>query len=75
VIVLYLPATQTVHVPPLEPVNPRLQVQLASALQPLHEAPELAGQAIQVVATVAPAVVEYVPAPQLVHVAEPVVVL
>jgi hypothetical protein len=37
----------------------------------MHEAPELAGHATQVSAAVAPTVVEYVPAPQLVHAAEP----
>jgi hypothetical protein len=72
---LYFPATQAVQVPPLGPVNPLLQVQLASALQPLHEPPVLAGHARQVVATVAPSVVEYVPATQFVHATEPVVVL
>ncbi len=72
---LYVPATQAVHGPPFGPVNPRLQVQLVSALQPLHDAPELAGHTRQVVATVAPTVVEYVTALQLVHAAEPVVVL
>ncbi len=75
VAILYLPTAQAVHVPLLGPVNPTLQVQLASALQPLHEAPALAGHARQVVATVAPVVVEYVPAPQSVHAAEPVALL
>jgi hypothetical protein len=56
-----------VQTPPLGPVKPVLQVQLASALQTLHEAPELAGHARQVVATVAATVVENLPAPQLVQ--------
>ncbi len=75
VVVLYVPAAQAVHTPPFGPVYPTLQVQLASASQPLHEAPELSGHARQVVATVAPAVVENVPAAQMVHATVPVVVL
>jgi hypothetical protein len=75
VTLLYFPATQLLHTPPFGPVNPRLQVQLASALQPLHEAPELAGHATQVAADVAPTVAEYLPVPQLVHAAELVVSL
>ncbi len=71
VAILYLPTTHAVHTPPSGPVNPRLQVQLTSALQPLHEAPELSGQATQVAAFVAAGVAEYVPAPQLVHATEP----
>jgi hypothetical protein len=75
VLILYLPTAHAEQTPPLGPVKPMLQVQLASALQPPHEAPELAGHARQVVATVAPNVVEYVPTPQLVHAAEPVALL
>ena len=66
---------QAVQVPPFGPVNPTLQVQLTNALHPLHEAPELTGHAVQVVATVAPTVVKYVPDPQLVHATLPVAVL
>ena len=51
-----------------------LHVQAARAELAVGEL-ELVGQARQVVATVAPTVVEYVPTPQLVHVTEPVVVL
>jgi hypothetical protein len=57
VIVLYLPATQTVHVPPFGPVKPRLHVQAARAELAVGEL-ELVGQARQVVATVALTVVE-----------------
>ena len=44
---LYFPLAQVEQVPPLGPVYPRLQVQLAAAVHPLHEAPEFAGQAVQ----------------------------
>ena len=50
-----------------------LQVQLASALHPLHEEPELAGHERQVVLAVAATVVEYVPAPHTTQVAAAVV--
>jgi hypothetical protein len=67
---LYLPVTQAVHVPPLGPVNPTLQVQLASAVLPAGEL-TLAGQARQVVADVAFTVCEKVLAEQAVHSTEP----
>jgi hypothetical protein len=69
--ILYVPAPQAVHAAPLRPVKPLLQVQLASALQPLHEAPELAGHAVHAAEPVA---ILYFPAPQAVHAAplEPV---
>lgn len=66
---------QAVHGPPFGPVNPTLQAQLVDDLHALHEAPELTGHAVQVVATVAPTAAEYVPAPQSVHATLPVVVL
>jgi hypothetical protein len=50
-----------------------LQVQLASALHPLHEEPELAGHERQVVLAVAATVVECVPAPHTTQVAAAVV--
>ena len=59
---------------PPDNANPTLQVQLAATVLPAGEL-EFAGHARQVAADVAPAVVEYVPAPQLVHATEPVVVL
>ena len=64
VVDLKVPTTQAVHVPPLDPVKPVLQVQAASAELGLGEL-ELVGHATQVVATVAPTVVEYFAAPQL----------
>jgi hypothetical protein len=54
--------------------NPTLQVQLVDVVLPAGEL-EFAGHARQVAADVAAAVGEYVPAPQLVHATEPVVVL
>ena len=73
VAILYFPATHATHGPPLGPVNPTLHVQLVDTVQPLHEAPELAGQAAH--ATVRPVVLEKVPAVQAVHAALPVVSL
>jgi hypothetical protein len=55
----------------LENAKPALHAQLETAVLPSGEF-ELAGHATQVAADVAPTVVEYVPAPQLVHAAEPV---
>jgi hypothetical protein len=72
--VLYFPATHAVHVPPLGPVNPRLQRQLASAVDPTG-ACAFAGQLWQVPTAVEPVAVEYVLAPQSVHAPEPVAVL
>jgi hypothetical protein len=59
----------------LGPVKPKLQVQLMIVVQALHEAPESAGHASHVVATVAPNVDEYFPAAQLVQAAVPTTVL
>jgi hypothetical protein len=50
--------------------NPTLQVQLVDVVLPAGEL-EFAGHARQVSTDVAPVVVEYVPAPQLLHAAEP----
>ena len=74
VVVLYLPATHAVHGPPLGPVNPTLQVQAMRVKLAIGEL-ELVGHVRQVVATVAPTVVEYVPAPQSVQTALPVAIL
>ena len=71
--VLKVPATQAEQGPPSGPPNPALHVQLVDTLQPLHEAPELAGQAAH--ATSRPVVLEKVPAVQGVHAALPVAVL
>ncbi len=70
----HVPTGHAVHGPPLGPVKPILHVQAASAGLAVGEM-ELAGQARQVVSTVAPTVVEYVPAPQSVHTALPLSVL
>jgi hypothetical protein len=45
---LYFPAMQAVQLPPFGPVKPKLQVQLACAVHPLHDAPEFAGHVVQV---------------------------
>ena len=74
VAILYFPAAQGEHTPPLGPVYPTLQVQTSRAVLATGEL-ELAGHARQVVATVAPTVVEYVPVPQSVQTALPVVIL
>jgi hypothetical protein len=63
----YLPAAQErVHLP----TNDRMQTQLVSAVDPAVDC-VFDGHATQVLATVAPVVVEYVPAPQSVHATEP----
>ncbi len=63
VAILYLPASQAVHVPPLGPVNPTLHVQAATAKLAIGEL-ELDGQLVHVALPVA---VLYVPATQAVH--------
>ena len=68
---LYLPAAQPEQVPPSGPVNPMLHVQAPIALLPDPDE-LLAGQLVHTPDPVAPGVVEYVPAPQSVHVAVPV---
>ncbi len=73
-VVLYLPAAHAVHVPPFGPVYPMLQVQLESAALPLGEL-ELSRQTMHVVSSVAPVLVEYLPAAQSVHATLPLVVL
>ncbi len=50
-------------------------MQLAAAEQPVHDAPEFAGQVKQSVTADAAVFVEYVPDPQSVHAAEPVATL
>ncbi len=64
---LYFPVTHAVHVPPSGPVHPVLQVQLVKAALPAGEL-EFDGQTLHVELTA----VEYVPAPQSVHSADPV---
>jgi hypothetical protein len=68
---LYLPASHTVHGPPFGPVAPALQVQFVKAALPAGEL-EFDGQALHVEFAEAPTAVEYVPAPQYVHAADPV---
>lgn len=60
VAVLYFPATHARHGPPRGPVYPALQVQFVDTVQPLHETPEFAGQATQLVIFVAFVATEYV---------------
>ena len=71
---LYLPATHVEHGPPSGPDEPALQVQLVSAPLPGPEY-ELEGHAEHMESDVAPVTDEYVPAPQLLHSASPVVPL
>jgi hypothetical protein len=72
--ILYLPTAQAVHVPPLGPVKPTLQVQAVRATLEIGEF-ELLGHMTQVAASVAPAVVEYFAVAQSVHAALPVAIL
>ena len=69
VAVLYFPAAQAAHSPPLGPVNPILQMQLVNAVEPAGDC-ELLGQTRQVLAAGAPMLVEYMFATQLMHVAD-----
>jgi hypothetical protein len=71
---LYVPAPHGVHAPPFRPVYPALQVQAVSAELKLGEL-ESPGHARQVIETVAPVEIEYVPAPHGVQVALPVKIL
>ena len=66
-----MPLAHGAHGPPAGPVYPALQAHTVCAELPAGET-ALAGHGVQ---AVAPNVAEYVLAPQLVHVAEPVVVL
>ena len=70
---LYFPVTHAVHVPPLDPVKPVLQVQLVKDGLPVGEL-EFNGQVMQVEVVEAPTAEEYVSSPQLVHTGAPVVV-
>jgi hypothetical protein len=75
VALFHLATSHAVQTPPSGPVKPALQVHVLDEIQPLHDAPVFDGHAIQVAASVAPVVVEYMPAPQLVHNALPVLIL
>ncbi len=68
---LYVPAVHTVHRPPSGPEEPVLHVQLVKAELPPGEL-EFVGQVTHVITAT---VVEYVPAPQSVQLADPVDVL
>jgi len=66
---LYLPAAHFVHVPPSSPEDPALQVHAVST-EPSGES-ESIGHATHVDSPAAPTALEYVPAPQLLHVDAP----
>ena len=57
VTILYFPATQAVHGPPFDPVNPGLQRQLIWTLLPLGDC-EFTVQFAQLYDAIAPAIVE-----------------
>jgi len=67
---LYVPAAQGEQTPPFRPVYPALQVHAVTAELGLSEL-EFTGHTKQVVGTVAPTVLEYVPVKQFVHAALP----
>ena len=69
VVVLYVPATQTVQGPPVGPVYPTLQRHIAM-FEPGPGEFELAGHAKHAVATVAAVVSVYVPAGHAMHTVE-----
>ena len=71
---LYLPGTHREHGPPFGPVAPVLQLHAVIKELPATEL-ELSAHATQVAAAVAPVEVEYVPIPQSVHAALPLIVL
>lgn len=73
-IVLYLPATQVEHTPPSGPVNPALQIQATTSVLDVAEF-EFVGHVKHTDDVLAPTVVEYVPTPQSVHAALPLLVL
>ena len=68
---LYVPATQAVHVPPLLPVYPALQVHWVMSVLPSGEF-ELAGHATQSDKEVAPVDARYLPAGHRSHDALPI---
>ena len=69
--VLYVPATQAVHVSPTGPVDPALQVQFAKAALPAGDF-DFDGQTRHVEFVEAPTAVEYAPASQSEQAAVPV---
>jgi ABC-type cobalt transport system substrate-binding protein len=68
---LYIPAIQSVHVPPSGPVEPVLQVQLVKAALPAGEL-DSDGQSTHVELAFFFASIEYLPVSQSVHTADPV---
>ena len=69
---LYLPAAQGEQVPPSGPVCPMMHLQAPRALPPAADE-LLVGQVVHTPDPVAAMMVEYVPAPQFSHKAEPVI--
>jgi hypothetical protein len=72
--ILYVPATHAEHVPPFGPEYPALQAHAVTSELELG-AFAFTGHTTQVVAVVAPVVLEYVPAPQLAHASVPLAIL
>ena len=68
--VLNFPATHCVHNPPLDPVEPALQVQAAKDELPAG-ASEYVGQSEHVESAVAPTAAEYLPVLHAVHASDP----
>jgi hypothetical protein len=65
-IVLYLPAAHSVHVPPVSPVDPLLQMQVVKDVLPAGDC-AFDGQALHVAFDDAPTAVEYLPDVHSVH--------
>ncbi len=72
---LYFPAAHAAHVPPSGPVCPRAQRQAETAVCPVADVTEFAGQVDHELSAAAPVDAEYLPAAQSVHAAEPVAAL
>ncbi len=72
--ILYVPATHAEHVPPFGPEYPALQAHAVTSELELG-AFAFTGHTTQVVAVVAPVVLEYVPIPQLTHASAPLATL
>jgi hypothetical protein len=72
---LYFPAKQAVHATPLSPVCPRAQIQAPTAVCPVADVTEFAGQSEHALSTAPPVYALYLPAPQSVHESEPIISL
>ena len=68
---LYFPAAHAMHVPPSGPVCPRAQRQAETAVCPVANVTEFAGQVEHEVSATAPIDPEYLPAAQSAHAAGP----